>query len=95
MQLQFKLPKLRMINSIFKVESLETNRKTKSLSRLFVQSGFYDYVITKAPKVRNNNKLLIHEITNNRVEPDIAKRACLLGLRHTFKNEEIFEPLWL
>lgn len=65
-----------------------------SLKSLFRQSGFYEYVNTRSPKPANDKKLLIHEITNNRVEPDIAKEACLLGLRHTFKNEEIFEPLY-
>lgn len=64
------------------------------LKELFVQSGFYDYVRTRGPKPINDKKLLIHKITNNRVEPDIAKDACLLGLRHTFQNEEIFEPLY-
>ena len=66
----------------------------ESLKKLFVQSGFYDYVHIRGPKPNNDKKLLIHEITNNKVEPDIAKEACLLGLRHTFKNENIFEPLY-
>ncbi|MDI1293147.1 MAG: hypothetical protein PSV18_10435 [Methylobacter sp.] len=66
----------------------------KNLNKLFLQSGFYDYVNTNGQKPINNKKLLIHEITNNRVEPDIAKNACLLGLKHTFGNEYIFEPLY-
>ena len=65
-----------------------------NLKELFVQSGFYDYVRTRGPKPVNDKKILIHKITNNRVEPDIAKDVCLLGLRHTFNNEEIFEPLY-
>lgn len=64
------------------------------LKSLFVQSGLYDYVSIKGPKPTNGNKLLLHKLTDNKVEPDIAKEACLLGLRHTFKNEEIFEPLY-
>jgi hypothetical protein len=68
--------------------------KDETLKKLFIQSGFYNYVNTKGPKPTNNKKLLIHEITNNRVEPDIAKEACLLGLKHTFQNEDIFEPLY-
>lgn len=66
----------------------------ENLNKLFLQSGFYEYVNTRGAKPVNNKKLLIHEITNNKVEPDIAKEACLLGLRHTFQNEEIFEPLY-
>ncbi|TDE52730.1 hypothetical protein [Flavobacterium sp. GT3P67] len=64
------------------------------LKKLFTQSGFYEYVNTTNKHEKNDKKLLIHEITNNRVEPDIAKEACLIGLKHTFKNEEIFEPLY-
>jgi len=64
------------------------------LNQLFVQSGFYEYVNTRGPKPINDKKILIHKITNNRVEPDIAKDACLLGLRHTFQNEEPYEPLY-
>jgi hypothetical protein len=66
----------------------------ENLKKLFVQSGFYDYVNTRGPKPTTDKNLLIHEITNNKVEPDIAKTACLLGLKHTFKNEAIFEPLY-
>jgi hypothetical protein len=68
--------------------------KNETLKQLFVQSGFYDHVNTRGAKPKNDKKLLIHEITNNRVEPDIAKEACLQGLKHTFQNEEIFEPLY-
>lgn len=66
----------------------------KSLEKLFSQSGFYEYVVTNGEKPVNKNKLLIHEITNNKVEPDRAKEAYLLGIKHTFQNEEIFEPLY-
>jgi hypothetical protein len=68
--------------------------KDGTLKKIFTQSGFYDYVNIRGTKPSNDKKLLIHEITNNKVEPDIAKEACLLGLRHTFQNEEIFEPLY-
>ncbi|SFF27327.1 hypothetical protein [Flavobacterium xueshanense] len=66
----------------------------EDLKKLFTQSGFYEYVNTTNKHPKNDKKLLIHEITNNRVEPDIAKEACLIGLKYTFKNEEIFEPLY-
>lgn len=68
--------------------------KDYQLKKLFTQSGFYDFVQTQHAKPKNDKTLLIHQITNNRVEPDIAKEACLQGLRHTFGNEEIFEPLY-
>ena len=66
----------------------------QNLKKLFFESGFYDYVNTTGLKPSSSNKLLIHKITKNRVEPDHAKNACLLGLRHTFHNDNIFEPLY-
>lgn len=65
----------------------------KKLSNLFLHSGFYEHVRVAGAKPSADNKL-IHEITANRVEPDIAKEACLLGLNHTFKTSNIFEPLY-
>lgn len=65
-----------------------------NLKKLFLQSGFYEYVNTRGVKPKNEKIILIHEITDNKVEPDIAKNACLLGLKHTFGNEDIFEPLY-
>lgn len=64
------------------------------LKELFLQSGFFNYVQTKGAKPQIKDTTLIHKITNNKVEPIIAKEACLFGLRHTFKNEEIFDPLY-
>lgn len=68
--------------------------KNQNLKRLFQQSGFYEYVNATVYRPLSNNKLLIHKVTKNRVEPKLAKEACLVGIRHTFKNEEIFEPLY-
>lgn len=64
------------------------------LKDLFIQSGFYTYVDEKSPRPNNNTNLLLHKETNNKVEPTIAKDACLLGIKHTFNNEEIYEPLY-
>ena len=58
--------------------------KDVGLSNLFLHSGFYDHVKVSGAKPSSENKL-IHEITANKVEPDIAKEACLLGLNHTFQ----------
>ena len=62
------------------------------LKELFLQSGFYEYVKTNGQKPPKTDTL-IHKITNNKVEPLIAKQACLVGLKHVFDNEEIFDPL--
>jgi hypothetical protein len=66
----------------------------QEVKNIFIQSGFYEHVSIKGSRPKNDKKLLIHKLTNNRVEPDIAKDACLIGLRHTFQNENIFEPLY-
>lgn len=66
----------------------------EDLRKLFTQSGFFEHVKTEVFVPRNNKKILIHKETNNRVEPDIAKEACMLGLEHIYGNNEIFEPLY-
>jgi ABC-type transporter Mla MlaB component len=63
------------------------------LQTLFIQSGFFKYVQSNAPRVKTEN-LLLHTLTKNKVEPLIAKQASLLGIEHTFKNNDIFEPLY-
>lgn len=66
----------------------------QKLRELFLQSGFYNYVITNSPTPKIKDTTLIHKITNNKVEPSIAKDACLFGLKHTFGHEEIFDPIY-
>jgi hypothetical protein len=63
------------------------------LKELFLQSGFYHYVNTRGQKPEGKNKL-IHKITDNKVEPKIAKEACINGLLHTFGCDDIFDPLY-
>jgi len=68
--------------------------RNEQLLNLFIQSGFYHYVQSKAPKLQTKPNLLLHKRTNHKVEPTIAKQACLIGIRHTFGNSEIYEPLY-
>lgn len=63
------------------------------LRKLFVQSGFYDHVKSDMPK-NVANSYLLHKRTFNKVEPDIAKEACMIGINHTFENQTICEPLY-
>lgn len=64
-----------------------------NLQQLFLQSGLYEHVSTKGIKPKSKDTL-IHKVTKNKVEPQLAKEACLVGLRHTFQSEEIFDPLF-
>jgi hypothetical protein len=63
------------------------------LRKLFHQSGFYNHVQTNGTKPEIKDTL-IHKVTKNKVEPQLAKDACLIGLRHTFQSEEIFDPMF-
>jgi len=66
----------------------------QKLNELFLQSGFYQYVTSNNSSAVIKDTTLIHKITNNKVEPSIAKDACLFGLKHAFGNEEIFDPIY-
>ena len=63
------------------------------LKKLFLESGFYNYVNTKGNKP-NGKDTLIHKITKNKVEPQLAKQACIVGLKHAFQNDNIFDPMF-
>jgi hypothetical protein len=63
------------------------------LKKLFLESGFYNHVNIKGNKP-NGKDTLIHKITKNKVEPQLAKQACLIGLKHAFQNEDIFDPMF-
>lgn len=71
-----------------------TSPKTDSLKKIFRQSGFYSYVKSKIKVNPTLYSSLIHKITKNKVEPAIAKNVCLMGIRHSFGNENIFDPLY-
>ncbi|MEI6766360.1 MAG: hypothetical protein WCM76_12015 [Bacteroidota bacterium] len=68
--------------------------RDETLRTIFIESNFYGYVHSKIPKYNKDTNLLLHKETHNKVEPRIAKEACLIGIKHTFKNEEIYEPLY-
>lgn len=89
-----QIAKIKDVRFHFKSGIMGNEPKDTNLKKLFQQSGFYEYVNSSIYRPTSSNKLLIHKITKNKVEPKLAKEACLLGIRHTFKNEEIFEPLY-
>lgn len=64
------------------------------LKELFIQSGFYEFVKSKISTPVVLNSTLIHKVTKNKVEPTIAKKVCLMGIKHSFGNENIFDPLY-
>jgi hypothetical protein len=64
--------------------------KDIKLLTLFMESGFYKFVrahrfMKTAQKERDN---LLHKESNFKVQPDIAREACLHGTQHLFNNKE-------
>lgn len=64
------------------------------LKQLFIESGFYNYVASKIPAKPLQGRLLLHKISNNKVEPELAKNVCIKGVKHSFNSEEKFKPLY-
>ena len=67
------------------------------LTKLFVESGFYQHVQPENQMLKNINKAdenLLHRESNYQVQSEIAKKACLLGTRHVFNNERPFPILY-
>jgi hypothetical protein len=63
------------------------------LKKLFLESGFYNFVATsKQNKEKAAN--LLHKETDYKVRPNIAKAACIFGMEHSLKTTEPFEPLY-
>lgn len=63
------------------------------LKKLFLESGFYNYVSTS----KLNKKLgrnLLHKEADYKVRPVIAKNACIYGMKHALKTVKPFEPLY-
>jgi len=63
------------------------------LKKLFEESGFYKFVGTSGfHEVGDGN--LLHKEKHTKVMPLLAKNAALAGIRHTFGNENPYEPLY-
>lgn len=66
------------------------------LSKLFAESGFYNFVNTslELKKARNLNTNLLHKERDFKVRPDVAKEACLYGTNHIFHNSNPLPELY-
>tara|TARA_B100000508_G_scaffold36077_1_gene27897 strand:- start:14701 stop:15729 length:1029 start_codon:yes stop_codon:yes gene_type:complete len=63
------------------------------LQKMFSESGFYDQVTQSGfPSLKSGN--LLHREVHKRVEPNIAKEACKIGLRHVYGQAKPFHPLY-
>lgn len=68
--------------------------KKKELKKIFEDSGFLDHVRAAYVPPKNENNLLIHQVTRKKVDPDTAKRVGELSVKHTFKNDKKFQPIY-
>lgn len=67
--------------------------KKPELKKIFKESGFYNFVSSKGfNRIGDGN--LLHKEMHTKVMPVLAMKAALTGIRHTFGNEEPYEPLY-
>ena len=67
--------------------------KKPELKKIFKESGFYNFVHSRGFNGTGDGNLL-HKEKHIKVMPVIAQKAALIGIRHTFENEEPYEPLY-
>lgn len=66
----------------------------KILKRIFEESGFLNYVSSNYNPPKNDNNLLLHQITHKKVHPELAKKVSELAVKHTFKKIKKFSPIY-
>ena len=66
----------------------------KPLNRIFEESGFLDHVKSAYVPPKNDNHLLIHQVTRKKVDSEIAKKVCERAVEHTFKQQIKFQPIY-
>lgn len=70
--------------------------KNPKLNKLFIESGFYKFVsssaLMKSAQKREGN--LLHKESHFKVQPDIAKQACLYGTKHVYSSETPLPELY-
>lgn len=67
--------------------------KKPELKKIFKESGFYNFVNSKGFNRASNGNLL-HKEMHTKVMPIVAQSAALTGIKHTFGNENPYEPLY-
>jgi len=64
------------------------------LKEMFDASGFLYHVRSNWKAEKGNENLLIHQITNNKVENEIARDISERAVKHTFGTGERFRPIY-
>jgi hypothetical protein len=68
--------------------------KNQELNKLFEDSGFLEHVTSAYKPPKNEDNLLIHQVTDKKVQPQVAKILSARAVKHTFKNDKKFQPLF-
>jgi hypothetical protein len=70
------------------------NPSEKDAKRLFEDSGFLDHVRSSYKPPRNESNLLFHQITNKKVDPELARKVAKLAVNHALKKDVKFQPIY-
>ena len=68
--------------------------KLPHLKKLFLESGFYNYVNSSSilKYAQNPESSLLHRESDYKVQPELARQACIYGINHVFgRNNQIQE----
>lgn len=73
-----------------------TAPNNNKLAKLFIESGFYKYVDAdkRLKYVQKDNENLLHKESHFKVQPELAKNACLYGTKHVFGITNTFPELY-
>ncbi len=62
------------------------------LKEMFVQSGFYNFVISRVSSsghLKDEYGELIHRVTRKKVESELAGKVCLSAISHTYESDSL------
>lgn len=64
------------------------------IKKIFDDSRFLEHVQARYTPPPNESNLLIHQKTQKKVHPEIAKQVGELAVKHTFKDSRKFQPIF-
>lgn len=72
-----------------------TSPNNPKLARMLWESGFFEHVQSKAPKiVKDKKNMLLHNLSEKKVEPLVAKNATDISTLFTFEQIIKFKPIY-
>lgn len=72
-----------------------TSPHNPKMARMLWESGFFEHVLSKAPKIDKDKKsMLLHNLSEKKVEPLVAKKATDISTQFTFEQIIKFKPIY-